>query len=240
MNEKKRARISGEMLNSMVTWTLQDPSSLGKDIQNKLEKEYPKEKQPSLRTVQAYMRRVREEAKDNVQECPWSIGIMARKETGIPWEGIVFLLHVLSEIRKYDGEEPLWPYSAHPLDDFYEGTLHEVMDEMGTERGPERVSVKPLAKRPPSGTVMTVRQAKWLWRLHLVFPDWNIRDQLIELCQRADMYTHHELIADYFKEDFNTGDLDNGLITQLLSKNKPKSDVQQIKKEENNNERPYS
>jgi len=63
--------------------------------------------------------------------------------------------------------------------------------------------------------VLTYREAKWLWRIHLAMPVWELPDWLPELCQRADEYAHREMTAEYLGQDFDTSDLDGGLRNLL-------------------------
>ena len=70
------------------------------------------------------------------------------------------------------------------------------------------------------GTVITNRQAKWLWRIHVILPDLD----LLELCERADEYAYKELVAEYLGEAFDTSDLDESLIKQLKLKKSAKKD----------------
>ena len=81
------------------------------------------------------------------------------------------------------------------------------MESLGSGREPEHVSLKPLVPRAPIGTILTNRQAKWLGRLHLMFPGLKPTDLFVH----ADAYAHQELLADYLGWDFDTSNLDGGL-----------------------------
>ncbi|MBA7707893.1 hypothetical protein ES703_116777 [subsurface metagenome] len=133
---------------------------------------------------------------------------MAKSDTDIPWEAVGFLLWAFAEVRhlqKSGGK--IWRWSEHPLDDFRKGSVEEVMESFSTDSEPEHISIKPLAPRAPVGTIMTNRQAKWLGRLHLMFPGLKPTD----LFEHADAYTQQELLADYLGLDFDTSNLDGGL-----------------------------
>lgn len=80
------------VLGRLIDLALHEPPLLGKEIRDTLEQEFGFIKTPGLRTVQHYMVKAREQAKDNVGEQPWSLGIMQKADTGIPWEAVPFLL----------------------------------------------------------------------------------------------------------------------------------------------------
>jgi len=213
-------RTKGEILNRMITLALGEPRLTNKEIQVTLEKEFPIKDVPCLRTIQQYVKNFREEAAKNVQEQPWSIGIMAKEETGIPWEAAGFLLEAYLEIhRLHEKGQRVW--SRHPLDNFLKGTLREIIEAYESGGVPERISVKPLAPRPPPGTVLTVRQAKWLWWTNLILspifdPAWPFDMRLSILCDRADPYVCREIVAHYIERKFDTSDLDGALAITLM------------------------
>jgi hypothetical protein len=162
---------------------------------------------PALRTIQERAKRVVDYL--TIQEEPWSLAVMARGDTDIPWEAAGFLLWALSELQRLqNGGEEIWHWSEHPLDDlYYEGSMEEVVESLRSGREPEHVSVKPLAPRAPVGTILTNRQAKWLARLHLMFR----RLKPTDLFHRADVCARQELLADYLGWDFDTSNIEASL-----------------------------
>lgn len=222
----KGPRTKMEVLDRIIMLALDESKLIGKNILNKLLEEFPPEDVPGLRTVQIYVHDAREEATTNLQEQPWSLAIMAKADVGIPWEAASFLLTALDELgrlrdldelgRLRDEEgEIIWRWSAHPLDDVYKGSPEEIAEALSSGREPERISVKPMAPRAPIGTVLTNRQAKWLWRIHCILPTWCLPEWLGDLCKRADEYAHLEMLADYLNEDFDTSDFDVSLMYVL-------------------------
>jgi hypothetical protein len=127
----------------------------------------------------------------------WSFATMESNKD-IPWEAVPFLLECLIELtgRAEQGKQ-LWPWRERLLGD---------LKKLGFE-------VRQSASQRDS--VLTYRQAKWLWRVHLVLPTWTLPDWLTELCERADEYAHREMTADYLGWDFNTSDLDDSLRNLL-------------------------
>lgn len=204
-----------EVLDRLIVLALQEPHLLGREIRDKLEEEFGFSETPGLRTVQQYMSNAREKARGNVQEQPWSLRTMAAGNTGIPWEAVSFLLKKFDELRRRQkAREKFWHWSGHPFDYIYEGTLRSVIDTIASGKEPEHVSVRPGTPRAPAGTVITNRQAKWLWRMHIILPKFD----LLDLCDRADKYAYKELVAEYLGETFDTSDLDESLINALKSK----------------------
>lgn len=232
----KGPRTKRVILDRIISLALDGLNYSGKDILEILWKEFPEKDVPGLRTIYYYVHNTREEAKDNPQEQPWSLAMMAKADVGIPWEAAGFLLEALHELRlrqeslQKEGKH-LWHYSAHPLDDFYKGSLEEVAEALSSGREPERVSVKPLAPRAPAGTVLTNRQAKWLWRIHLIVPHWTLPDGLSGLCGYVDAFSHRELIADHLNEDFDTSGIDSSL-GNLLRQIRDRSESSKASKQE--------
>ncbi|MFC2056017.1 hypothetical protein ACFLTO_00375 [Chloroflexota bacterium] len=149
---------------------------------------------PKLRTVQQYTKVFRQKLKE---EEFWSLAAMEVNKD-IPWEATPFLLECSIELigRAKQGEQ-LWPWRERLLGD---------LKKLGLDIR-QSVSQKE--------TVLTYRQAKWLWRIHLVIPKLELPDCLPELCQRADEYAHREMTAEYLVQDFDTSDLDGGLRNLL-------------------------
>ena len=211
-----RPRITQKVMERLMELALEDFSRPGYELHNLLIEELKGLNVliPAESTCQHDAKVFREQAARKIDEKPWSLATM--DEAGIPWQAAGFLLEAFDELRHRQKEgEIFWGWSAHPLDDFYKGSLEEVVEALSSGREPERISVKPLAPRASLGTVLTNRQAKWLWRIHLILPSWTLPKRLPELCQRADEYAHLELLADYLPENFDTSNLDGGLIVQL-------------------------
>lgn len=186
----KGPRTKREILDRIVVLALDKSKLLGKQIKEQLEKEFDPKDVPGLRTIQQYMSNAR--TAENVQEQPWSLATMDK--AGIPWEAVYWLReryveckrYMESERRKKKGKQ-LWPWTTH----FTEG-------------------------KPSPKVVLTNRQAKWLWRVHLVMPELEeLPDWLLELCRRADEYAHREMTAEYLGQDFDTSDLDGSLRNLL-------------------------
>jgi hypothetical protein len=211
----KEAWISKEVQDELMRLALKRPYMPNKKIESKgfeseLRKTFsnPAITIPKLSTITRKVREFRKEAKANVQEQPWSLAMMAKSETGIPWKAVAFLLSASDELQHLQAKgEKLWPASEHPLDDFDKGSLEEVSEILASGKESERTSVRPLAPRAPLGTVLTNRQAKWLWRLRLIFP----KVKLFDLLPHVDAYAQRELLADYLNRDFDTSDLDSSL-----------------------------
>ena len=178
-------RTKKDVLDRIVILALDDSNLWGKDIKAQLEKEFEPNDVPGLRTIQQYISNARKEAEENVQEQPWSLATMDK--ASIPWEAAYWLQERYMECEKRQKKgEQLWPWTTH----FTE------------------------AKLSPS-VVLTNRQAKWLYRIHLVIPEWELPDWLPELCHRADEYAHREMTAEYLGQDFDTSDLDGSLRNLL-------------------------
>ena len=175
----------------------------------------------NLRTIRYYVKLYRDLEKTRIQEQPWSLATM--DEAGIPWEAAGFLLEAFDELwkRQKRGEEESWPGSAHPFDGFYKGSAEEILEALSSGREPERISVKPLAKMAPPGTILTNRQAKWLWRIHLIVPTWPLLMEkprwIYNLCLVADRFAQAEMLSDYLGEPFDTSSsgFDGSLICLL-------------------------
>lgn len=172
-------KVATQVLEYLTYLAMNDLNALAKDIRDALVKRFEDTDFPipKLRTIQHYAKLVRDQAKRNTQEEPWSLASMGQPGVDIPREAAGFLLEALSDLRHRQNEgEPLWPWSSHPL-----------------------------------GTVLTNRQAKWLWQIHLIVPTLEVR----EVYERADEYAHRELLADYLKQEFDTSDLDGSLMNLL-------------------------
>ena len=212
----KGPRVHPDIEKHILTLVTDNPHLKGKEIQAKLEQEFMGTSIPipAIRTTQDRAKQIIDQL--TIEEKPWSLAIMAKGDIDIPWEAVGFLLWAFAELRHLQKSgEKIWRWSEHPLDDFYEGgvSVEEVMESLGTGRELEHVSVKPLAPRAPVGTILTNRQAKWLWRLHLMFPKLKPTD----LFYHADAYAQKEILTDYLGWDFDTSDLDGSLINLLRS-----------------------
>lgn len=156
---------------------------------------------PSKRTIQDRAKRIRDRL--TVQEKPWSIATMKAQNpdipetnTGIPWEAVGFIMKSIvdleSMVRRNKGEvEKIWHYTFEFL------AFIEERNKM--------------AKKQSASTILTNRQAKWLWRLHLIFPGLNP----VDLFPLVDVYAHREMLADYLGWDFDTSDLDGSLVNKM-------------------------
>ena len=153
---------------------------------------------PVLRTVQDYVKMIRNQM-GKTQEQPWSLAIM--DEASIPWEAANFLLEASIELKELKDEDPskLWPESSRLM-----GELEEEAREM----------LKELLHywSPPRRGVMTLRQAKWLWRIHLALPT---VEKLRNILWKADLYACREMVAEYLDREFDTSDLDSNLRNLL-------------------------
>jgi len=214
----KGPRTDRKILDRLIALALDQPELTGRQIRDKLLEQFKEFEDidiPSIRTVQDYMKSAREQAIENAQEQAWSLGLMARKDTGIPWEAVYFLLETFEELRcRQKRGEKFWYWSGYLLDHVYKGTASEVVAELKAGREPEHISAESLPKALPPRTLLTVRQAKWLWRMHLILPA-SLSDRFRQICEGADQYAHRELLADYLNDPFDTRDLDDGLILQL-------------------------
>jgi len=183
------------------------PHILAKEVKIKLEEEFNLNDVPGLRTIQHYMSDARKAPGVGIQDQPWSLGMMDR--TGIPWETASWLLECREECRRraLNGEQ-LWPLT-NPL--------------LGVD----------LPKPKTGGWVfLTNRQAKWLWRIHLILPDQELPDQFKELCLLADLYAQEEITVEYWSRNlFDTRILDTDLMRRWSSKgiwNKRETDEKPI------------
>lgn len=193
-----RPKISPEVLIRLMELSLQEPHITGKEIEYILTKDFEGQpfQVPAKRTCQHYANIFQKWAANNKHEQPLSLATI--DEIGIPWEGINWLLkaHIECEKRMQQGEE-LWPWTSR----FFTEVQEELMKN------------QPFTHR----CIMTNRQARWLWRIHLVLPEWSIPNWLPELCERADEYAHREMISDYLGYSFDTIDLDASLRNILRS-----------------------
>lgn len=205
----KGPKVHSDIEKHIAMIVTDNPYLQAKEIQTELEQQFAGTSIPipAIRTIQDRAKRIVDQL--TIEEKPWSLAIMAKGDIDVPWEAAGFLLWAFAELRHLQKSgEKIWHLSKHPLDDFYKGSsMEEVMESFGTDREPEHVSVKPLAPRAPVGTILTNRQAKWLWRLHLMFPGLKPTDLFVH----ADAYAQQELLADYLGWDFDTSNLDEGL-----------------------------
>ena len=183
----KQPRTKKEVLDRIVILALDKSNLLGKQIKAQLEGEFEPNDVPGLRTIQQYMSNARKEAEENVQEQPWSLGTMDK--AGIPWEAAAWLLehYKKCEERTTNGDQ-LWPLT----------TLIE-------------------QREPVEGgwVFLTNRQAKWLWRVHLMGPALDSDDPFRDLCHWADQYAHAEITAEYLDQYFDTRTIDADLMMYL-------------------------
>lgn len=193
---KGRPKINPQVAEFMNLAVIQHPDWTAGDIlkvvKNKFEsKGIPI---PKLRTAQQYIKIFRRKL---IEEESWSFATMESNKD-IPWEAVPFLLECMIELtgRAEQGIQ-LWPWRERLLGD---------LKKLGLE-------VKQSASQRDQ--VLTYRQAKWLWRVHLALPAWTLPDLLIELSERADEYAHREMMADYLGWDFDTSDLDDSLRNLL-------------------------
>ena len=196
----KQPRTKKEVLDRIVILALDESNLLGKKIKAQLEGEFEPNDVPGLRTIQQYMSNARKEAKENIQEQPWSLATMDK--AGIPWEAAAWLLDAYKEcesrIKKYqkrmlEGEqledEPLWRLT-----------------------NPYPMGTKPLEPVAGGWVFLTNRQAKWLWRVRPIVPALDSTDPFRELCHWADQYAHAEITAEYLDQYFDTRTIDADLM----------------------------
>ena len=222
-----RPRISPKVMERLMQLALEDITRPGEEILNTLISEFKESGLliPALRTIQHYAKVFRGRATESKDDQPWALATMAKADIGIPWEAVDFLLGAFDELRHRQKEgKKLWHWSGHPFDFIYEGTVKSVTDAIASGKEPEHISVRPGTPRAPEGTVITNRQARWLWRIHIILPTLD----LDELCRRADEYAYRELVAEYLGEAFDTSDLDESLINQL----KPKTFIKKEKEKQ--------
>lgn len=208
----KGPRVHPDIERYIVELVTDNPLIQSRQIENQLIKEFAGKSIsiPAMRTIQVRAKQIVDHL--TIQEKPWSLAMMAKGDTDIPWEAAGFLLWAFAELERLKNNgKIIWPSSEHPLDDFLKGSVKEVTESFESGREPEKVSVKPLAPRAPVGTILTNRQAKWLARLHLMFPLLKPND----LFWYVDAYSERELLADYLGYDFDTSDLDGSLRNVL-------------------------
>jgi hypothetical protein len=187
----KQPRTKKEVLDHIVVLALNKSNLLGKQIKAQLEGEFEPNDVPGLRTIQQYMSNARKEAKENVQEQPWSLGTMDK--AGIPWEAAAWLLEHYKECerRTMKGEQ-LWRLT-----------------------NPYPIGTKPLEPVEGGWVFLTNRQAKWLWRVRPIVPAQESPDPFLELCHWADQYAHAEITAEYLDQYFDTRTIDADLMMYL-------------------------
>ncbi len=199
----KGPRVHRDIEKEIATIVSQNPLLQGREIETILMKKFGETGVPipSQRTIQDRAKRIRDQL--TVQEKPWSIGVMKEQNpdipdtnTGVPWEAVGFIMQSIvgleSMVRQgKEKVEEIWPYTF--------GFLASIEEMNG------------VAKKQSTQTILTNRQAKWLWRLHLIFPDLKPFD----LVSHVDAYAHREMLADYLGWDFDTSNLDGGLVLTM-------------------------
>lgn len=155
----------------------------------------------SDRTIHAVIKKARGQETEimEVDRQPWCLATMDK--VGIPWEATGFIMQSMLDLDAIirSGEkkpEEIWPCT-------FEFLTYIQDKEVQTEEAPRK------------SLLLTSRQARWLWRIHLVIPKWELPDWLPELCQWADEYAHREMMAEYLGQDFDTSDLDGSLRNLL-------------------------
>lgn len=166
-----------------------NPQLQAKTIQTELEQEFAETSIPipAIRTIEDRAKQIRDRL--TIQEKPWSLAVMDK--SGIPWEATHFLLQASIVMQKENSK--LWPETETLVEELHEREL--MIAEWS----------------PPEAGVMTVRQAKWLWRVHSALPNVELRN----IFWRADMYAHREMMTDHLGYPFDASDLDRGLMTLL-------------------------
>jgi hypothetical protein len=161
---------------------------------------------PKLRTVQAWAKQFKEMSTHNYEEQPWSLATMDQAKIG--WEAASFLLEVHDDLlhRQREGKPLPWQGSVAPY--VLEGSFAKIKQTIESEKDPERKYLGPAAE---SKTILNNRQAKWLWRIHLIMPGLELED----LYPHVEPYAHREILAYYLKEPFDTTDLDSALMNIL-------------------------
>jgi hypothetical protein len=203
----KGPRMSEQVKRHIAECILQNPNMQAKKILSSVENKFKDTgiDIPKLRTVQALAKQLKEEARQNNEEQPWSLATMDQAKMG--WEAASFLLEAHDDLhrRQREGKLP-WQGSAAPY--ISKGTLKEVIQAEKNGKEPERKYLGPPAK---TGTVLTNRQAKWLWHIHLIVPGLELAD----LYPHVEPYAHREILAYYLREPFDTTDLDSALMNIL-------------------------
>ena len=187
----KGPRTKREVLNRIIVLASTIPHILGKEIESKLKEEFNPKEVPSLRTIQHYMSDARKVPTRDVQDQPWSLGMMDK--AGIPWEASTWLLECYEQCeRRIMEDKQLWPLT-----------------------NPYPIGTKPLEPVVGGWVFLTNRQAKWLWRLRDIVPAQEFPDQFQELCYWADLYAHAEITTEYWGQDFDTRAVDANLMWHL-------------------------
>ena len=184
-----RPRINREVAGFIILAAYQHPDWSAVDIEKTVEikfrgKDIPI---PKLRTIQQYVRTIREKLK---QEKPWSLAAMTQ-ENEIPWEATPFLLQCSNELLRLTRSPELLESKYLHREDFV-----TYIRTHGIE-----------VKMPPPER-LTYREAKWLWRIHLIAP----KLRLIDIWWAVQAYTWNEMSADYLGFEFDTSDLDGALM----------------------------
>ena len=155
---------------------------------------------PTLRTIQLRAKRIRDYI--SIQDKPWSIAAMMQDEKNkIPWEAVEFIMQAYIEIEGMinSGEMTLhkiWRYRSDHINDqiiIKENNVFEIVNEVN-----------------PNAPIMTYRQAKWLWRIHLMLPGLKP----IDLFGHVDAYVQRELFANYYGAELDTSDLDSAIMNK--------------------------
>jgi hypothetical protein len=204
----KGPRTKRGVLNRIIVLASTRPSMLGKEIKTKLEEEFDPEDVPGLRTIQNYMSDARKAPIKNIQDQPWSLGMMDK--AGIPWEAAAWLLDCYEECEKrIMNDEQLWRLTnPYP---------------MGTE---------PLEPIEGGWVFLTNRQAKWLWGIHDIVPAQEFPDPFQELCHWADQYAHAEMTAEYWGQRLDTRVIDADLFMYRQVSRKNQAVSEETKEEE--------
>lgn len=204
----KGPTVNLEVLDYLIEFFRWHPNTTGELTQEILRNKYGESgiPIPSVRTIQKYKKIILEQLK-NPQDKPWALAMMDK--TGIPWEAANFLLKAsitLQELQKKG--EVVWPWTSELLGELKKSRMLLGMQKFQKE-------------------VMTNREAKWLWRVHLALPTVELRNIL----WRTDMYAHREMTSDFLKREFDTSDLDGGL-KNLLRNIRERSESSKTSKQE--------
>ena len=204
----KGPRMSEQVKRHIMEYVLQNPEGQGKMILASTESKFQDTgiDIPKLRTVQAWAKQFKEMATQNYEEQPWSLATMDQAKIG--WEAASFLLQAHDDLRRRQREGKPLPWHGSVTPDVLEGSFEKIKQTIGSKKEPER---KHLGPEVVKGTILTNRQAKWLWRIHLIMPGLDVAD----LYSHVEPYAHREILAYYLREPFDSADLDSALMNIL-------------------------
>ena len=182
----KGPRINLEILERLVDLAKDSQRGEGPALYQQLQEEFePKGIHlPSLRTIQNFAKLSRELFATSIQEQRWSLSGMG--SAGIPWNAGAFLLDASLEFAREDELRPEEKYTWDELDI--------------------------LLARWERPEELTNRLAKWLWRLHLTWPETKLTNIVWLACR----YSQAERVAELTNQMFDSYHLDSELIEMVI------------------------